>query len=96
MSLNSMPEKIGRYEILSRLGAGGMGIVYKALDPVLGRHVALKAGRKSNLSMNISNEEQVDMLLKEARVAAQFIHPNIAITYDAGIDGECAHVATPP
>ena len=97
MSLNQLPEKIGRYQILSRLGAGGMGIVYKALDPVLGRHVALKAGRKEVLSQQKPSDgnenDTVDKLLQEARVAAQFIHPNIAITYDAGVDGELFYMA---
>ncbi len=87
------PTKIGRYKIISELGSGGMGTVYKALDPVLGRDIALKVGNTSNFNIKQSNNEALAMLLKEARVAAQFIHPHIAITYDAGLEKKLFYMA---
>src|SRR5262245_66689849 len=68
-----MPEKIGRYEDLEVIGRGGMGVIYKARDPVLERSVALKA---------ISSVELPDdlraRLYREARACARLRdHPNI-------------------
>lgn len=91
-----MPENaatIGRYKIVSTLGKGGMGTVYKALDPVLDRHVALKIANPSAMSFDGEDENKREKCLKEARLAAQFIHPNIAITYDAGIDQDRFYMA---
>ena len=72
--------KLGRYEILEELGRGGMGIVYRARDSVLGRFVALKV-LHSQLTVDpgfIGRFEQ------EARLAAQLEHPNLVPVYDLG------------
>jgi tetratricopeptide (TPR) repeat protein len=73
-----------RYEILSMLGRGGMGAVYRAYDHLLGRHVAYKV-----LGEGLAgNPEARDSLLHEARAAAQLNHPNVITIYDLGVDEE--------
>ncbi|MDB4966544.1 MAG: serine/threonine protein kinase, partial [Myxococcales bacterium] len=77
-------EMIGRYRIVSQLGAGGMGIVYRAHDADLGRDVALK--------LVTTGEEPTDTLasrlLREAQALAQLNHPNVVAVYDVGrVDG---------
>lgn len=84
-------EKIGRYQIKSQIGKGGMGTVYKALDPVLGRFVALKA-----VAMDLSGDTSNGHLtrcLAEARLSSRLIHPNIVITYDAGFEKNLFYMA---
>ncbi|WP_052807448.1 Stk1 family PASTA domain-containing Ser/Thr kinase [Risungbinella massiliensis] len=73
----------GRYEIISRLGGGGMAVVYKALDHSLGRYVALKI-----LSESLSNDNEfVRRFSREAQAAASLSHPNVVNVYDVGKDG---------
>ena len=67
-------ERLGPYEISDLLGAGGMGEVYRARDPRLGRDVAIK----------ISSAEFSDRFEREARAIAAFNHPNICALYDVG------------
>src|SRR5215831_12491285 len=67
-------DKLGPYEVVSRLGAGGMGEVWKALDPRLGRTVAIK----------ISRTEFTDRFEREARAVAALNHPNICTLHDVG------------
>jgi serine/threonine protein kinase len=67
-------EKLGPYEILSRIGAGGMGEVWKARDTRLGRDVAIK----------VSHEKFSDRFGREARTIATLNHPNICTLYDVG------------
>src|SRR5947209_505009 len=77
-----MPEKIGRYEITGELGKGAMGVVYKAVDPNIGRPVALKTMR-----VDLHGADMSDMLRRfqnEARSAGLLNHPNIVTIYDAG------------
>src|SRR5688572_20092764 len=84
-----MSHKFGKYEILSRLGGGGMGVVYLARDTVLGRLIALKL-----LSQQIDkNSVASRRFLHEAQVAAAMSHPNIVILYDFGQAGEHSFIA---
>src|SRR5262250_2068298 len=73
MSL-SPGSKLGRYEILAPLGAGGMGEVYRARDPRMGREVAIKT----------SAERFSDRFEREVRAVAALNHPNICHIYDVG------------
>ncbi len=80
------PDTIGRYEVLSSLGRGGMGIVYLARDSVLGRHVAVKVLRDD---LDIPPQSRKELLLRmrnEARAAAAISHPNIVALHDMGED----------
>ncbi len=78
-----------RYEVLEEIARGGMGIVYKARDTVLGRVVAYKV-----LGENLrDNETAVKYFLREARAAAALSHPNIVTVYDAGEQGNEYYMA---
>jgi eukaryotic-like serine/threonine-protein kinase len=86
-------KKLGRYEIKAKIGEGGMGTVFEAIDPMLERKVALKVNKISRDTEAKSKQKYADRFLKEARLAAQFIHPNIAITYDAGMEDGLLYMA---
>src|SRR3954454_3131982 len=73
---------IGPYEILSALGAGGMGEVYQARDTRLGRLVALKLVRDDLAS----SPAALERFQQEARAAAALNHPNVCALYDVGVD----------
>jgi hypothetical protein len=78
-SAEAVPQKaLGRYQLLGELGRGGMGIVYRARDTILGRVVALKRIRAGVLA----GAEAVERFYREARAAAQLKHPNIISLYD--------------
>ena len=71
---------IGRYVVLSRLGSGGMGVVYVAYDPELDRKVALKVLRRPIDGSTAKRARQ----LREAQALARLTHPNVVTVYDAG------------
>ena len=80
--------RLGSYEILAPLGAGGMGEVYRARDANLGRDVAVKV-----LPAGLAdNPEAFSRLEREARAVAQLSHPNILAIYDFGRQGGTAYV----
>jgi serine/threonine protein kinase len=70
----SVGNRLGPYQILEPLGAGGMGVVYKARDTRLDRIVAIK----------ISNEQFTERFELEARAVAALNHPNICTLHDVG------------
>src|SRR5499433_4014776 len=76
--------KAGRYEKQGELGRGAMGVVYKAVDPVIGRSVAVKTIRLSAEGTGLSRQELLARFQTEARAAGLLTHPNIVVVFDAG------------
>src|SRR5437867_12426368 len=72
--------KLGRYEIRSKIGAGGMGEVYLAQDTKLDRKVAIKFLPESL----VADEQARKRLVREARAAAKLDHPNICAIHEVG------------
>ena len=82
---------LGRYEILEEIGAGAMGIVYRATDPLLERSVAIKTIRIDVTAAE--REEFKKRFFREAKSAGKLNHPNIVTVYDAGESGNVAFIA---
>jgi eukaryotic-like serine/threonine-protein kinase len=81
--------RLGRYEILSQIGAGGMGEVYLAHDIELERSVALKL-LPSNLA---SDQQRMQRFIQEAKAASALNHPNILTIHEIGRDGNLRFIA---
>jgi Tol biopolymer transport system component len=81
-------QSIGVYEIVARLGAGGMGEVYRARDTKLGRDVALKILPE----IFATDADRLARFEREARTLALLNHPNIAQVYDAGTSGTATYL----
>ena len=77
-----MPEKIGKYQVLERIGRGGMGTIFKAHDPILDRPVALKV---ISTEIEVTDELRA-RFFREAQACARLSHPNIVTVYDMGED----------
>src|SRR5687767_11397558 len=83
-------EKLGPYEILSSLGAGGMGEVYRARDPRLNREVAIKV-----LPERLANDPQaLARFEREAKAVAALSHPNILAIHDFGSEAGVSYAVT--
>jgi serine/threonine-protein kinase len=87
----SLPERIGRFVIREEIGRGSNGVVYSALDPVLGRDVAIKAipidaGQPDQLALEAA-------FLQEAKIAAGLNHPSIVTVFDAGKNESMVYIA---
>ena len=80
-------KKVGRYDIISELGRGAMGIVYRASDPTIDREVALKVLSLSTATEEGTNSPQ-EMFMREVRAAGRLAHPSIVTIYDAFDDPE--------
>ena len=82
--------KLGPYEIVAPLGAGGMGEVYRARDPRLGREVAIKV-----LPASFSRDlDRLRRFEQEARAASALNHPNILAVYDIGTHEGAPYLVT--
>ncbi len=89
-SLNLPPgTAFGPYEVKVQLGSGGMGEVYRAFDPRLGRDVALKVIRR----VLMDDDSALDRLLREATLASALNHPNIVTIYETGVVGTDRYIA---
>ena len=84
--------QIGRYLIRGELGRGAMGVVYDAVDPMIGRRVAVKV-----ISLNATTEPSraefmKERLFREARSAGRLFHPGIVVILDVGLHGDAAFI----
>jgi len=78
-------KKIGKYQILEKIGSGGMGVVYRAHDPALGRDVAIKVILEKALHL----PEIKERFYREARSSGKLLHENLTIVHDVGeVDGK--------
>lgn len=77
-------QSIGKYEILSTLGRGSMGVVYKAQDPEIGRVVAIKTLRTVLMGDDPQGQEALARFRQESRSAGKLQHPNIVTIFEAG------------
>jgi eukaryotic-like serine/threonine-protein kinase len=73
---------LGRYRLERRLGRGGMGTVYRALDTLLDRHVAVKVVREDL----VASVDAAERFRREAKAAAAITHPNLVTLYDFAVD----------
>jgi serine/threonine protein kinase/Flp pilus assembly protein TadD len=83
--------KLGRYELLEQVGKGGMGVVYRAVDPAIGRTVAIKTILLADGAGEQSAELRV-RLLRESQAGGQLSHPNIVAVYDVSEEGDTAYI----
>jgi eukaryotic-like serine/threonine-protein kinase len=82
------PSKIGRYEIIERVGRGGMGVLYRGRDTVLEREVAIKL-----MSADFLSDEQArPRFYREARAAAKLQHRNIVTVFEFAEDGDTPYI----
>jgi serine/threonine-protein kinase len=77
-----MSGEIGRYRIIGELGRGAMGVVYHAIDPAIGRSVAIKTIRIIDINDTRQRDKLRERLFREARSAGVLSHPNIVTIYD--------------
>jgi len=85
-------DKIGRYRIIGLLGKGGMGVVYKALDPEIEREVAIKTVRFDAFSDGTQKDDLMGRFIREARAAGKISHPNIVTVYDVGRENDLTYI----
>jgi serine/threonine protein kinase/tetratricopeptide (TPR) repeat protein len=86
------PKRVGRHEILGRLGAGGMGVVYTAYDPELDRKLAIKVIRPQGGSRGDSQTSR-GRLMREAQAMARVSHPNVITVFDVGTLDDRIYIA---
>lgn len=85
-SSSSDPVRLDHYEVLKKIGKGGMGVVFKAQDLTLGRNVALKVISPELLQKTSSKENVVDRFFEEARIAGSLAHSSIVPVHGFGFD----------
>ena len=85
-------ERLGRYEIVSEVGRGGMGIVYRGVDTALGRTVAIKTIRLGEQGTPEEARTLRERLIREARAAGTLSHPNVVTVHDIGQEGDVDYI----
>jgi len=90
--MNSIPEKLGKYEVREEIDRGSMGVVYLGHDPYINRPVALKVAFLDSLNDPESGERYRKMFFNEAHTAGLLTHPNVINIYDAGVDNDNCYI----
>src|ERR1700733_4868660 len=85
-------DRIGRYKIVRELGRGAMGVVYHAIDPNIGRPVAIKTIQLGGPRKPEEQERLRERLFREARSAGMLSHPGIVTIYDVAEEGGLAYI----
>ncbi|HEV8253109.1 MAG TPA: serine/threonine-protein kinase, partial [Vicinamibacteria bacterium] len=88
-----MPSTIGRYQIQSSVGAGAMGAVYKAFDPLIKRTLAIKTIRLDIPRQSPQYKSFIERFYHEARISGTLSHPNIVTLFDIGEEGGIPYLA---
>ena len=81
--------RVGRFELIEKLGAGSFGTVWRARDTKLDRHVAVKVPRRP-----AADPLEIDEVMREARVAAQLRHRHIVAIHEVGLEGEMVYIVS--
>lgn len=89
MSSREIPEKVGKYEVRGLVGRGAMGVVYSAVDPALGRAVAIKT---LSIADSPHEAELRKRFLREAQAAGRLQHPNIITVHELFEEGDTAYL----
>jgi len=85
----ALPEKIGRYQVLERVGKGGMGVLYRAFDPVLDREVAVKV---MLADFTDDTDQMRPRFYREAKAAAKLQHRNIVTVFEFAEENNQPHI----
>jgi serine/threonine-protein kinase len=85
-------QQVGRYQIIAELGRGAMGVVYQALDPTIGRTIAIKSIRLQDLTDTAERERLRERLVREAQSAGILSHPGIVTIYDIAEENGMAYI----
>jgi serine/threonine protein kinase len=86
-------DRIGRYKIVRELGRGAMGVVYHAIDPNIGRPVAIKTIQLGTVRNPEEQKRMRERLFREARSAGMLSHPGIVTIYDVEQQDDVAYIA---
>lgn len=91
LKASAIPQMLGDYELLSKLGEGGMGVVYLALQKSAGRKVALKIIRPDRLGglSETRNQQAIERFRTEAMAAAKIQHDHLVTVYEVGFANDC-------
>ena len=90
--VDSIPSKLGKYDVREEIARGSMGIVFLGHDPYIDRPVALKVALADSLNDPESGERYRKMFFNEAHTAGLLTHPNIINIFDAGVDEDTLKV----
>ncbi len=89
---DSVPDKLGKYEIRKQVGRGSMGIVYEGYDPYADREVAVKVAISESLKDKEAGARYRRMFFNEAHTAGMLRHPNITEILDAGAEDDICYI----
>jgi len=90
--MDSIPKRLGKYEVEGEINRGSMGIVYLGYDPYIDRPVAIKVALAESLNDPISGNRYRKMFFNEAHTAGLLTHPNIISIFDAGVDQDICYI----